>query len=237
MLCLRPLGVSRDRHPPYERAEMNGCRLFSWRADRPSRKEYNVDMSTTSLSLLNRAAAKKDSQSWNHLAELYQPLLQRWVASFQISTADSEDLIQDVLSTVFRELPEFQHNKRKGAFRKWLRGILVHRVRHFLRSRQYRPVASGESAVLQQLQQLADDRSDLSQLWDREHNAHVIERLTAAVAPRFERKTWLAFSRQVIDSESADQVAAELNMSLSSVYVAKSRVLSALRQEAEGLID
>lgn len=194
-------------------------------------------MSRTSLSLLNRAAAKNDSQSWNHLAELYQPLLQRWVASFGISPTDSEDLIQDVLATVFRELPEFQHNQRTGAFRKWLRGILINRVRYFLRSRRYRPAASGKSSVLQQLKQLADDRSDLSQLWDREHNAHVIERLTTAVEPRFERQTWLAFCRQVLDGMSADQVATELSMSLSSVYVAKSRVLSALRQEAEGLID
>ena len=194
-------------------------------------------MSTTSLSLLNRAAAKDDSQSWNHLANMYQPLLQRWASSFGIQPADSEDLIQDVLATVFRELPDFQHNERVGAFRKWLRGIFINRVRHFLRSRQNKPTATGKSSVLQQLQQLADDRSDLSQLWDREHNAHVIERLTKAVEPRFEKKTWSAFCRHVLDGVSPEQVAAELSMSLSSVYVAKSRVLSVLRQEAEGLID
>ena len=52
---------------------------------------YNVAMSTTSLSLLNRAA-QDDAQSWNHLADLYQPLLQRWVAAFGIQPTDSEDL-------------------------------------------------------------------------------------------------------------------------------------------------
>lgn len=194
-------------------------------------------MSTTSLSLLNRAAANDDSQSWDHLADLYQPLLQRWVTSFGIQPTDSDDLIQDVLATVFRELPDFRHNKRAGAFRKWLRGILINRVRHFLRSRKNKPIATGKSSVLQQLQQLADDRSDLSQLWDREHNAHVMERLTTAVEQRFQKKTWMAFCRHVIDGVSPDQVAVELSMSLSGVYVAKSRVLSELRQEAEGLID
>ena len=194
-------------------------------------------MSTTSLSLLNHAVARDDSQSWNRLANLYQPLLRRWVTSFGIQYTDSEDLIQDVLATVYRELPTFQHNERTGAFRKWLRAILINRVRHFLRTRQNRPVATGKSSVLQQLQQLSDDRSELSQLWDHEHNAHVISQLTTAVERRFERKTWMAFCRQVLDGVPPDEVAAELSMSLSSVYVAKSRVLSALRQEAEGLVD
>ncbi len=194
-------------------------------------------MPTTSLSLLNRAVAKDDSQSWNRLASLYQPLLQRWLNSFGIQHSDSEDLIQDVLATVFRELPAFQHNERTGAFRKWLRSILINRVRHFLRSRQNRPTATGKSSVLQQLQQLADDRSNLSQLWDREHNEHVISRLTSAVEPRFEKKTWMAFRRHVLDDVSPVEVANELGMTLSSVYVAKSRVLSVLRQEADGLID
>jgi RNA polymerase sigma factor (sigma-70 family) len=139
---------------------------------------YDAAMSTTSLSLLNRAGADDDSQSWDRLVSLYQPLLRRWVMSFGIQHTDSEDLVQDVLATVFRELPDFQHNERTGAFRKWLRGILINRVRHFLRSRQNRPAATGKSSVLEQLQQLADDRSDLSQLWDREHNAHVISQLT-----------------------------------------------------------
>jgi RNA polymerase sigma-70 factor (ECF subfamily) len=194
-------------------------------------------MSTTSLSLLNRAAAGDDPQSWDRLTRLYRPLLQRWVTAFGIQYSDTQDLIQEVLATVVRELPGFRHNERKGAFRKWLKGILINRVRHFLRSRRSRPIATGKSSVLEQLEQLADDHSELSQLWDREHNAHIISRLTDSVEARFERKTWMAFRRQVIDGVSPDEVSAELKMPLSSVYVAKSRVLSALRQEAEGLID
>ncbi len=194
-------------------------------------------MSTTSLSLLNRATAEGDSQSWNRLVHLYQPLLRRWVAAFGIQHADSEDLVQDVLATVYRDLPTFQHNQRTGAFRKWLRGILIHRVRYFLRSRKNRPTATGKSSVLEQLQQLSDDCSALSKIWDHEHNAHVISHLTTSVEPRFAEKTWMAFCRQVLDGVPPDEVAAELGMSLSSVYVAKSRVLSVLRQEADGLVD
>jgi RNA polymerase sigma-70 factor (ECF subfamily) len=49
--------------------------------------------------------------------------------------------------------------------------------------------------------------------------------------------TWEAFSRQVFGGQRADQVAAALGMPISSVYVARSRILSALRIEAKGLVD
>jgi RNA polymerase sigma-70 factor, ECF subfamily len=41
----------------------------------------------------------------------------------------------------------------------------------------------------------------------------------------------------VLDGAAADAVAAELGMSVGAAYVAKSRVLARLRQEAAGLLD
>ena len=57
------------------------------------------------------------------------------------------------------------------------------------------------------------------------------------VEPHFEPATWQAFRRVVMDGLKAAVVAAELSMSVNSVLLAKSRVLSRLRQEMEGLTD
>jgi RNA polymerase sigma-70 factor (ECF subfamily) len=57
------------------------------------------------------------------------------------------------------------------------------------------------------------------------------------VRPRFLEKTWQAFRRQMMDGQPADIVAAELDMPIQAVYVAKSRVLNSLRREAAGLVD
>ena len=53
----------------------------------------------------------------------------------------------------------------------------------------------------------------------------------------FEPATLAAFRRVVFDEVGAAQVAAELGISVGAVWLAKSRVLSRLRQEAEGFID
>lgn len=191
----------------------------------------------TSISLLSRIRENPDSEAWDKLVSLYRPLLMTWLARFDVQHDDAEDLIQDVMLVVIRELPTFQHNRRTGAFRTWLRNILVNRLRDFWRSRQYRPTAPGTSSFQQQLDELADAGSDASQIWDREHDEFVMQRLMEVVEPQFEPQTWLAFRRQVIDGVRADAVAAELGMKPGAVYMAKSRVLLALRRESEGLID
>ena len=194
-------------------------------------------MTETSLSLLDRARGNVTDEAWQHLAEVYSALLRSWLVRFEIASADADDLVQEVLLTISRELRQFEHSGRPGAFRHWLRTVLVHRLRDFWRSRKYRPDAIGGSTWAEQLDQLADESSNASREWNLEHDRHVMARLLESVRPRFEPKTWEAFQRQTIGGQRADVVSAELGMPLNSVYVARSRVLSTLRREAAGLID
>ena len=83
----------------------------------------------------------------------------------------------------------------------------------------------------------ADPSSELSRQWDEEHDRHVLRRLLDLIAPQFEPSTLAAFRRVAYDGVAPAQAAQELGLSLNAVLLAKSRVLSRLRQEAAGLID
>ena len=194
-------------------------------------------MNETSLSLLDRARGDVTDEAWQKMAEVYSVLLRSWLTRFEVASTDADDLVQEVLLTLSRELKQFEHSGQPGAFRNWLRAILVHRLRDFWRSRKYRPAAIGGSRWAEQLDQLADETSNVSREWNLEHDRQVMARLLESVRPRFEPKTWEAFHRQIFGGQRADSVAAELGMPLNSVYVARSRVLSTLRREAAGLID
>jgi RNA polymerase sigma-70 factor, ECF subfamily len=194
-------------------------------------------MNETSVSLLDRACDDSESESWTRLASIYTPLLQVWLQKHSLQASDVDDLVQEVLLTVARELPEFQHSGRTGAFRKWLRGILVHRLQNFWRTNQRARVVPERGSVLAELAELEDDASQASQLWDSEHDRHVLSHLMTEVRPRFHPKTWEAFQRQMFRGEKGRAVAEDLNMSLKAVQLAKSRVLHALRTEAKGLVD
>lgn len=194
-------------------------------------------MTTTHLSLLQRARDSGDRAAWQKLVEVYSPLLRQWLQQYQVQAADAEDLLQEVLQVVLRELPNLQPGERPGAFRSWLRKVLVNRLRNYWRQRDYRPIATGSSSVREQLNQLEEETSELSRLWSEEHDRLVMARVLELVRPRFQEKTWEAFRRQMVLGERADAVASALDMPISSVYVARSRVMAALRQESQGLLD
>src|SRR5205807_3625044 len=118
-------------------------------------------MSETSLSLLNRLRLQPDAESWRRLVDLYSPLIQGWLRRQGVAPADADDLTQEVMTVVVRELPQFEHNQQRGAFRNWLRTITINRLRALWRSRQTRPLATGDSDFLKALDELEDPRSDM----------------------------------------------------------------------------
>lgn len=194
-------------------------------------------MDQTSLSLLDRLRDGTDDAAWRDLAAMYTPLLRGWMRRYEVQPSDADDLIQEVLAVAARELPRFDHSGRAGAFRAWLRTTLVHRLRDFWRSQQRRAVAKGGSDVLRQLDQLEDPQSALSQLWQREHDEHVLRHLLQSSQSKFTQSTWAAFRRIVFDGAKPADVAAELGITVNAALIAKSRILSHLKQQARGLTD
>jgi RNA polymerase sigma-70 factor (ECF subfamily) len=194
-------------------------------------------MSETSFSLLERLRVDPDDKSWQRLVDIYTPLLRHWLRQYLLLDADAEDLVQDVLAVLVRELPNFEHNGQPGAFRRWLRTILVHRLQAFWRSRQSRPLATGDPDLARRLEELEDPESGLSILWDQEHDRHVMGRLLERIEPEVAPSTWEAFRRVLVEGKDEFAVAKELGLSVNAVFIAKSRVLARLRRAAEGFLD
>jgi RNA polymerase sigma-70 factor (ECF subfamily) len=188
-------------------------------------------MTNTSATLLQRLLDHGDDDAWMRLTHLYAPLIRANLRRHLPQEADVDDLVQQVFTVVLKKLPEFRHSGRPGAFRAWLRGICVNRVRMFWRTRPA-TVPEAEAA----LQQLEDPNSALSRQWDREHDEFVFRRALAMIEGEFKPPTWQAFCRLALDNAEPEVVAAELGLSVNAVYIARSRVLRRLRKEFDGLL-
>ena len=191
----------------------------------------------TSLSLLHRLRHAPESESWNRLVDLYAPLIRAWLRKYDVQDSDADDLLQDVLLAVSKDLGKFEHGGQPGSFRGWLKAILVNRLRKFWRARDRRPQARGDSDIDARLAQLDDPASEMSQIWNRQHDQYVLRQLLALVESHFAPNTWKAFCRVALDGARPDVVAEEMGISRNAVVIAKCRVLSRLRQESEGLIE
>ncbi len=188
-------------------------------------------MIETSLSLLQRLADNSDDQAWGEFCRLYQPLLRAWIDRYGIQDCDADDIAQETLLALVADIRRFQHPGHSGAFRGWIRAILVNRLRVSWRKRRNTPSVPGTNDFWERLDELEDPDSSLSHLWNTEHDRHVLGRLLERVAPRFAEDTYGIFRRYVLESVSAAQVAAEWGVTVNAVFIAKSRVLRALRQE------
>ena len=194
-------------------------------------------MNETSLSLLDQLQTSTDNAAWDRLNCMFEPLVRKWLIKYDVQPADADDLAQDVLLAVSKDISTFEHNGHTGAFRAWLRGILVNRLRNFWRSRDRNPTADGGADLDSRLQELHDPASQITLAWNKEHDEHVLGTLMTMVEPHFEGTTWAAFQKVTVEGVKPTVAADELGISLNAVFVAKSRVLSRLRQEAAGLVE
>jgi RNA polymerase sigma-70 factor (ECF subfamily) len=189
----------------------------------------------TSFSLLDRLkAAGPDDPDWNRLQGIYLPLIRRWLARVPGLGVEADDLAQEVLVVMVRELPRFDR-RREGSFRAWLRQVAVNRVRTHWTQRKRRPTVGLDSAD-GFLDRLAGADGELAREWDLDHDRHVFAKLQAVVQPDFAPTTWEAFRRFALDGLPAAEVAENLGLTVNAVLQAKSRILKRLREEAGDLL-
>jgi RNA polymerase sigma-70 factor (ECF subfamily) len=185
-------------------------------------------------SLLHAARDTANEEAWLRLVSVCKPLLFGWLRCQNVQHADAEDLVQEILGTLVLEVPTFQPNENPGAFRCWLRKVLMNRLLNFRRAKRFHSICRPDSELLDRLATLIDDpRSDLTRWWDEDHNGHVAWKVMQRIEPEFQPKTLQAFRRVALEGADPKLVAVELKLSLASVYAAKSRVLRRLRQEAK----
>jgi RNA polymerase sigma-70 factor (ECF subfamily) len=183
----------------------------------------------TPASLLKRLREPHSQQAWTRFVQLYTPLLYHWARRLGLHDPDAADLVQDVLVLLVRKLPEFTYDRNKS-FRAWLRTITHNcwrtRCRRFELPREVHPP---------DLDGLADS-ADEDVLSETEYRQWLVGRALELMQAEFQVTTWKACWECVVSGRAAAEVAAELGMSVGAVYMAKSRVLSRLRQELTDLL-
>jgi RNA polymerase sigma-70 factor, ECF subfamily len=187
-------------------------------------------MDITPASLLERLRQPADHAAWERFVELYTPLLYYWSRRAGLQQQDAADLVQDVLTLLLRKMPQFNYHG-DGSFHKWLRTVMLNKLRENLRRAGARQAAGGSAL---------DDvpaPDDAPELEEAEYRRHIVQRALKVLEPEFSVLTWKAFQEYGVAGRDPIEVAAELHVQVGTVYAAKSRVFARLRQELEGLVD
>lgn len=187
-------------------------------------------MHTTSVSLLLRLKRPGDDRAWLRFVELYTPLLFFWARQNGLHSPDDADFVQDVFVTLVEKLPSFEYDRGKS-FRGWLHTLVLNKWRDRCRRSALACVSQDGGFA----EPITPDGADI--FCQEEHHRYLAARALAIMQAEFPEKTWKACWEFVVRDRPAHEVAAELGIAESSVYVAKCRVLRRLRQELEGMLD
>ena len=203
----------------------------------PVRGQSSRASSTTSLTLLQRAK-DQDQLAWRHLVTLYAPLVYRVCRLAHVAPQDAPDIVQEVFRAASGNIGRFHRDRDGDSFRAWLLTISKNKIRDHFRRRAKTPPAVGGTDMQVRVQQLPeltwDSTSDGSGF---DSDSSLIQRAVRLVRDDFADRTWQAFWMTTIDGLDPLEVAQRLEISKSSVYQAKTRVLRRMREELGGLLD
>jgi RNA polymerase sigma-70 factor (ECF subfamily) len=188
-------------------------------------------MQTTPVSLLERLHQPEARDAWDRFVRLYTPLLYHWARRLGCQDSDAADLVQDVFTVLTEKLPQFNYDEHRS-FRGWLRTVALNKWRDGRRGRaaHVRPVRQASLAEVP----VPDPAAAFE---EAEYRDFLVARALRLMQADFQPTTWKACWEHGVCGRPAQEVAAELGISESSVYVAKCRVLRRLRKELDGLLD
>ena len=188
----------------------------------------------TRASLLVRLRDPNDADAWKEFVQLYASVIYGFARKRGLQDADAADLMQEVLRSFAGSVGRLDYDPRRGTFRGWLFKVTRNKVFNFLEARQRQPRGTGDSGAHQRLEE-QPGREPEEDDWDREYDRKVFAWAAERVKSEFQDSTWKAFWLTAVDGLSAQEVGQRLDLSPGAVYVAKSRVLSRLREEIAGL--
>jgi RNA polymerase sigma factor (sigma-70 family) len=185
----------------------------------------------TQPSLLLRLRDSGDDAAWSRFAAIYTPLIVAFCRGRGLSDPDAADVAQDVLKAIVGAIPRFSYEPERSSFRNWLFTVVRSKLNNFFAAQARQPRQAGETTV----QHFTDNEPALEETWHREYQANLVRWAAEQVRAEFKDPTWNAFWRTAILGQPAEQVAAELRLSVNALYIARSRVTTRLRQVIEAV--
>jgi RNA polymerase sigma-70 factor (ECF subfamily) len=187
----------------------------------------------TSVTLLRRLRKDPaDQAAWAEFVDRYGRMIYRWCRQWGLQEADAEDVTQNVLVELARQMRTFVYDPQ-GRFRGWLKTIAYRSWCHFTDGRS-RPGAAGDDALLRLLRSPSSCEDFLQHL-ERESDWELLEKATALVRLRVQPHTFEAFRLMALEGLSGAEVAGRLGMKVGAVFVARSKVQKMIQEEVRRL--
>jgi RNA polymerase sigma factor (sigma-70 family) len=183
----------------------------------------------TRETLLMRVRKQYDEAAWEEFVHYYRGYVYNIARRMGLSHHDAEEAVQTVMVQLWKKLPEFEYDSRRGRFRGWLCTVTSNAVKTMMqrKSRDLDRLTAGEQEELgRYLHEIKTAPGD--ELAEREWMAYIMTMAWNRVREELGENEKAAFE-MVSRGAGVDEVSQKLGITTSSVYVYKKRVTDRLK--------
>jgi RNA polymerase sigma-70 factor (ECF subfamily) len=204
--------------------------------------QHVEDWIPTRQSLLSRLRNWDDRASWEDFFNTYWRLVYNVALKAGLTGAEAQDVVQETVITVARQMPEFQYDPGKGSFKGWLLKTTQWRINDQFRKRQPGvPMEDQPDTATEQTpkgsgrEQLRVEALGVETHWDELWETHVLEAAIERVKRRADPREFQIFDLTVNRGMAPQKAAKKLNVMRAHVYYAKHKIARMIRREMERL--
>jgi RNA polymerase sigma-70 factor (ECF subfamily) len=191
------------------------------------------DSIPTRYSLLSRMQDREDQDSWKDFFDTYWRLIYSFAIKSGLTDAEAQDVVQETVISVAKDIQKFKRDRTLGTFKGWLRNLTRWRIADQLRKRTRNvPVENNLSTPLLGTDETAGPvNAELEAIWEEDWQANLLEAAMERVKPRVKEEHYQIFDLNVVRQWPAGKVAQALGVNIGMVYLAKHRVMALIKKE------
>ena len=191
----------------------------------------------TRASLLDRLKNWSDDKSWQEFFDTYWNLIFSFARQAGLTESEAEDVVQETLISVARNIPTFHYDPAQGSFKTWLLNLTGWRIVDRLRKRDHELKtgwsSGGATIPVEDIPNATT--TDLERSWDDEWHENILDVAIRRVKSKANAKEYQAFDLCVFKEWPVARVSSVLGVSAERVSRAKYRIKILLAQEVHRL--
>ncbi|MEW6156846.1 MAG: sigma-70 family RNA polymerase sigma factor [Verrucomicrobiota bacterium] len=191
----------------------------------------------TRQSLLSRLRSWDDQESWSVFFNTYGRLIYDVARKAGLRDGEAQDVVQETIISVARELPQFKYDPRLGSFKSWLRQIARRRiVDHFRRSPKevlfsQGPATGDTTHTAAEPDYQCERGTPFEEVWEAEWERHLMHTALQRVREQVTPRQFQIFDYYVLQEMPLAKVTKALGINAAQAYLAKHRVGRLLKRE------
>jgi RNA polymerase sigma factor (sigma-70 family) len=176
-----------------------------------------------------------DQASWQQFFDIYWRLIYGVARKAGLSDAEAQDVVQETMAAVAKQMPGFVYNPSLGTFKAWLLTQTRWRIVDQFRKRgpvMAHPAETGTSARTDVIERIPDEKSlDWDAIWQADWEKSLLEAAMTRVQQHLDPQKFQIFDLYVNREWPPEKVAQTFKVSVNQVYLVKNRVTELLREE------